>query len=96
LHCLTFAAAHLGAINYLLRSFPPAHAGAVQLAYSAALGIGFGLASLLSGILYQWNGGSAAFLAMAAMAGLGTVAAQYLARHAHDARFGAESRDILC
>jgi len=80
LHCLTFAAAHLGALNYLLRHVPPAHAGAAQLAYSAALGIGFGLASLLAGTLYQVAGGGAAFLAMAAMAGLGGLVAQRLAR----------------
>ena len=80
LHCLTFAAAHLGALNYLLRHVPPAHASAAQLAYSAALAIGFGLASLLAGGLYQEIGGSAAFLAMAAMAGVGGLAAQQLAR----------------
>ena len=86
LHCLTFAAAHLGALNYLLRNIPPSHAGAAQLAYSAALGIGFGLASLLSGILYQASGGSAAFLAMAVMAGLGAFAASRLAHQVRSER----------
>ena len=81
LHCLTFAATHLGALNYLLRHFPPAHAGAAQLAYSAALGMGFGLASLLAGTLYQQAGGSVTFLAMAIMAAMGGLAAQHLGRN---------------
>ena len=67
LHALTFGAAHLGAMNYLARHVPPAYGATAQTLYSATVGIGFGLASLLSGALYGAAGGKA-YLAMAALA----------------------------
>ena len=79
MHCFTFAAAHLGAMYYVLRSAPPAQAGMAQSLYSAAQCMGFGLVSLVSGALYQAAGGGA-FLAMAAMAAAGTAAALLLSR----------------
>ena len=79
LHCLSFAAAHLGALNYLSRHFPPPHGGAAQIAYSAVLALGFGAASLLSGALYQIEGGLV-FLAMALMSGSGALATLRLTR----------------
>jgi len=79
MHSLTFAATHLGAVNYLLRNVPAAHAGTAQLMYSIVVGIGFGIASLFSGALYQEVGGGA-FFAMALMSGFGVVAAAALLR----------------
>jgi PPP family 3-phenylpropionic acid transporter len=81
MHCFTFAAAHLGAMYYLLRNAPASHAGTAQSLYSAAQGIGFGLVSLFAGALYGAIGGRA-FLAMAAMAATGALAALLLARKA--------------
>ena len=67
LHALTFAAAHLGAMNYLARHVPPAYGATAQALYSATVSIGFGLAALVSGALYGSVGGKA-YLAMAALA----------------------------
>jgi predicted MFS family arabinose efflux permease len=66
---------------YLLRNAPASHAGTAQSLYSAAQGIGFGLVSLFAGALYGAVGGRA-FLAMAAMAATGALAALLLARKA--------------
>jgi MFS transporter, PPP family, 3-phenylpropionic acid transporter len=80
LHALTFAAAHLGAMHYMVRNMPPDRAATVMAIYSAVVGgIGFGLVSLFSGALYQEIGGQAYFV-MAAMAGGGAVCAIRLAR----------------
>jgi PPP family 3-phenylpropionic acid transporter len=71
LHALTFAAVHLGAMHYLAGAVPQAQAATAQALFTAIVGgVGLGLASLLAGALYgAWGGG--AYLAMAAMAGLG-------------------------
>jgi PPP family 3-phenylpropionic acid transporter len=79
LHCFTFASAHVGAMFYLLRNTPSAHAGTAQSLYATAQCIAFGLISLFSGALYQAVGGSA-FLAMAAMSAAGGGAALVLSR----------------
>jgi PPP family 3-phenylpropionic acid transporter len=79
LHCFTFAAAHVGAMFYLLRNTPSAHAGTAQSLYSTAQCIAFGLISLFSGALYEAVGGGA-YLAMAAMSAVGGVAALVLSR----------------
>jgi PPP family 3-phenylpropionic acid transporter len=79
LHGFTFAAAHVGAMFYLLRNTPSAHAGTAQSLYTTAQCIAFGLVSVFSGALYEAVGGSA-FLAMAGMSAAGGVAALCLSR----------------
>jgi len=79
MHCFTFAAAHLGAMYYLLRNAPASHAGTAQSLYSATLGLGFGLVAFFAGALYDAVGGSA-FYAMATMSGAGAAAALLLGR----------------
>ncbi len=79
LHCFTFASAHVGAMFYLLRNTPSAHAGTGQTLYTAAQCIGFGAVSLFSGALYEAAGGSA-FLVMAGMSAAGALAALGLSR----------------
>jgi len=79
LHCFTFASAHVGAMFYLLRNTPSAHAGTAQSLYSTAQCIAFGLISGFSGALYEAVGGGA-FLAMAGMSAAGAVAALFLSR----------------
>jgi MFS transporter, PPP family, 3-phenylpropionic acid transporter len=70
---LTFAAAHLGAMQYISHAVPREQAGTAQSIYAAMVsGLGLGLASLMAGWLYgAWGPG--AYLAMAAMAALGGV-----------------------
>jgi PPP family 3-phenylpropionic acid transporter len=79
LHCLTFAAAHVGAMFYLLRHTSSAHAGTAQSLYTTAQCIAFGLIALFSGALYDAVGGGA-FLAMAGLSAAGGMAALFLAR----------------
>jgi PPP family 3-phenylpropionic acid transporter len=79
MHCFTFASAHVGAMFYLLRNTPSAHAGTGQSLYTTAQCIGFGVAWLFSGALYEAVGGSA-FLVMAGMAAAGALAAFRLSR----------------
>ncbi|HKF73431.1 MAG TPA: MFS transporter [Stellaceae bacterium] len=79
LHCFTFAAAHVGAMFYLLRNTPSAHAGTGQSLYTTAQCVGFGVVWLFSGALYEAVGGSA-FLVMAGMAALGALAALWLSQ----------------
>ena len=67
LHGVTFGAAHLAAMYYLMREVPPGLAATAQGLYGAiAWGAMFGLAMLASGSLYAALAG-AAFYAMAAM-----------------------------
>jgi len=64
LHALTFAAAHLGAMHFMVRAVPLGHAVRAQGLYSAlALGAFFGLAMLASGWLYERVEGMAFLLA---------------------------------
>jgi len=80
LHGLTFGAAHVGAIHVLARFVPEAQAGTAQAVYaSATSGILLGGATLLAGPLYAAWGGRA-YLAMAALAAVGLLAALGLER----------------
>jgi MFS transporter, PPP family, 3-phenylpropionic acid transporter len=79
LHCFTFASAHVGAMFYLLRNTPSAHASTAQSLYTTAQCIGFGLVWLFSGALYE-AAGAGAFLVMAGMAAAGAIAALALSR----------------
>ena len=79
LHCFTFASTHVGAMFYLLRNTPSAHAGTGQSLYTTAQCLGFGLVSLFSGALYEAVGGSA-YLLMAGMSAVGAGAAVLLSR----------------
>ncbi|TAN56051.1 MAG: 3-phenylpropionate MFS transporter [Rhodospirillales bacterium] len=80
LHALTFAAAHLGAMHYLLRTIAPTLSGRAQGLYSSAvMGISLGIGMLLAGPLYHSLGGFA-FLVMAAMSALGIWVAWFLTR----------------
>lgn len=80
LHGLTFGAAHLAAMYYLMREVPPGLAATAQGLYGAlAWGALFGLAMLASGALYAAFAG-AAFYAMAAMCLAGVLCALTLLR----------------
>jgi PPP family 3-phenylpropionic acid transporter len=80
LHALTFAAAHLAAMHFLLRAVPASYSSTAQGLYSG-LGTGamMGLAMIASGALYGAFGG-AAFLSMAALSLAGGIATIALAR----------------
>jgi MFS transporter, PPP family, 3-phenylpropionic acid transporter len=80
LHALTFAATHLGAMHQIARTVPQEAAASAQSLYNALVGgLGFGLASLAAGALYGAYGGRA-YLAMAAMGGVGALLALLLDR----------------
>ena len=80
LHALTFGAAHLGAMLYLVRAIPPEHSASAQALYSGvAMGLVMGGATILSGALYD-DVGTGAFYAMAAMSAGGLAGAALLAR----------------
>lgn len=71
LHALTFAATHVGALRLIFRTAPDAIAGFGQTLYAAlASGTLIGLATLLSGVLYD-HVGAQGYLAMAAMSAIG-------------------------
>ena len=85
LHALTFGAAHLGAMYYIVDRLPPALSASGQSVYaSVVLGIGSSLAIVSTGPLYEALGG-AAYLPMAALAALGAAVALVLARRARAA-----------
>lgn len=78
LHAFTFGAAHLGAMHYLSRSLPPEHAATGQALYAASVsGLGFGLVTVAAGALYAAVGGGA-YVAMAAIALAGALAAAFI------------------
>ena len=80
LHALTFGAAHLGAMLYIVRSVPPEHSASAQALYSgAAMGLVMGGATILAGALYD-DVGAGAFYAMAAMSAGGLIGALALGR----------------
>lgn len=82
LHAFTFGAAHLGAMHYLSRHLPAEHAATGQTLYAASVsGLGFGLVTIAAGSLYAAIGGGA-YLAMAAIALAGAVAAVFIDRPA--------------
>jgi PPP family 3-phenylpropionic acid transporter len=67
LHALTFAAAHLATVHYLVRHVPPGLAATAQGLYGAvAWGAAFGLTMPVAGLLYAADP-RVAFIAMAAM-----------------------------
>jgi PPP family 3-phenylpropionic acid transporter len=74
LHGLTFGAAHLAAMHFLLRAVPVELSGTAQSLYSGpGMAVTTGLATLLAGWLYKADGGSA-FYAMAATSFLAGIA----------------------
>jgi PPP family 3-phenylpropionic acid transporter len=78
LHGLTFGAAHLAAMYYLMREVPPGLAATAQGLYGAvAWGAAFGLTMLVAGALYAAYGGGA-FFVMAGMCFAGMVLALML------------------
>lgn len=78
LHALTYGAAHLGAILFISRAVPHAGMGTAQAFYSTiAAGMMLGIVGLISGALYSALGGLV-FLAPAAVATLGLIAAVML------------------
>ncbi|MFP4003351.1 MAG: MFS transporter, partial [Alphaproteobacteria bacterium] len=79
LHGLTFGAAHLGAMMFLAQAVPHAFAATAQTLYSSAFAVLLGLASIISGNLYEVWGG-AAYGLMAAMAAAGALLVAVLSR----------------
>ena len=78
LHAFTFGASHLGAIYFIAHRFPAAVSASAQGLYAAIVaGLGMAASALLAGRLYG-EFGDAAYTGMAAMAGLGGVAAAFL------------------
>lgn len=71
LHALSFAAAHVGAMRLIYRDTPDHAAAMAQTLYSSfSAGLLLGMATLLSGWLYDW-GGARGYWAMALIAGVG-------------------------
>jgi len=80
LHGLTFGAAHLAAIHYMLRTVPEHMSASAQSLYSGfAVGLVMGLTMLVAGGLYESMAGGA-FYAMIALSAAGGAAAIWLAR----------------
>ena len=80
LHGLTFGAAHLAAIHYMLRTVPEDMSASAQSLYSGfAVGLAMGLAMLAGGRLFDAFGGGA-FHAMTALSVGGGLAAVWLGR----------------
>ncbi len=80
LHGLTFGAAHLAAIFYLLREIPDQMSASAQSLYSGfAVGLAMGLVMLAGGWLYESVGG-AAFHAMTVLSLAGGLVVLLLAR----------------
>jgi len=80
LHGATFGAAHLGAIHFIARAAPPELSATAQSLYSSlALGVAFGVAMPLAGVMYGGLAGQAYF-AMAGMCLAGLVFALVLWR----------------
>jgi len=80
LHAFTFGAAHLGAIYFIADRMPEDVSATAQTLYALLVsGLGIGLTSYLSGHLYGAYQGNA-YLAMAAMGGIGMVLAWSIRR----------------
>ena len=75
LHALTFGAAQLGAMHFMMRTVPPGAAASAQALYAAlSAGLGSGLVMLGAGALYAEYGGHAyLFMALLSAAGLAGV-----------------------
>jgi PPP family 3-phenylpropionic acid transporter len=79
LHALTFAAAHLAAMHFIVRAAPPELSATAQTVYAAVgMGIVFGATMWAAGGLYAAFGGGA-FLAMAGLSAAGGLVALMLA-----------------
>jgi PPP family 3-phenylpropionic acid transporter len=80
LHGLTYGATHIGAVHWMSERIPQAQAGTAQAIYAAVThGIAMGAATIAAGSLYAaWAGG--AYLAMAAVSGVGLIATIALMR----------------
>lgn len=82
LHALSFAATYVGTIEFIDRAVPGRLVNtAMTINATAGVGAMTGLATIAAGYVYEAGGGSAAYLAMAAMAGVGLVFAVVLARN---------------
>lgn len=80
LHGLTFGAAHLAAMRFVVEAVPSSHSATGQTLYSGlALGVGYGVSTAASGPLYAALGGGA-YLVMAALCALSALTAWTLAR----------------
>ncbi|MEQ1718325.1 MAG: MFS transporter [Hyphomicrobium sp.] len=80
LHAVTYGGAHIGAIHFIHQAVPPAMQGSAQALYATiASGVAMGVATLIAGHLYAAHGGQS-YLAMAALSGIGLVAALALKR----------------
>ncbi len=78
LHALTYAATHLGAMRFIAEAAPERAAGTAQALHSTfAAGIVMGVAVIMSGWLYESFAGGA-YLAMAALAGVGLGASAFV------------------
>ncbi len=85
LHAGTFAATHLGAMQWISQNIPAHMSGTAQALLSTfTAGIAMSSATLLSGPLYASLGGGA-YIAMAALCAMGFAAALLLERAAKDA-----------
>jgi len=80
LHGLSFGANHLGAMHFIARAVPGAWSNTAQSLYAAISGgLALGLAIAAGGILYEWLGG-AAFYVAAGQSALGLLLAVWLWR----------------
>lgn len=80
LHGLTYAASHLGAIQFMARAVPPEQAGTAQSVYALVTGgVGMVVATNLAGNTYLAYGGGT-YWAMAIVASVGALALLALAR----------------
>jgi PPP family 3-phenylpropionic acid transporter len=71
LHAFSFAVFHACCMRQMAHSFPGRDAAAGQsLLYSVSSGVGGVLGALLASLLWEWHGGTAAFLGAAAVAAL--------------------------
>lgn len=79
LHALTFAALHLGAMQFIRNRVRPQAASSATALYSASSGVALGIGYPAAGWLYDAYGGGA-FAVMAIASGLGIVGAAALHR----------------
>ncbi|MCW8835538.1 MAG: 3-phenylpropionate MFS transporter [Rhodospirillales bacterium] len=90
LHALTFGAAHMAAMSFIIRAAAPEVSATAQALYAAAAyGIGTGLTMLAAGHLYEAFAGGA-YWAMAAMSAMGLVLAFLFGKRWNGGRIGAE------
>jgi PPP family 3-phenylpropionic acid transporter len=80
LHGLTFGGCHLAAMHFIGKAIPSDLSATAQAVYSAVVqGLGFGVAMLLSGVLYA-RYGAAAYFAMGVLGAAGAAASYMLGR----------------